>query len=173
MRNLINLKLVSFSFGLLCLAVSNFMHAFHTTATTHGASAEVAADQEFLSELTDDSVMLRKVRIQAEDYSMAVAKATHAANAETYRAYDSALSTQEQFYFRLLDRVRAQLAAVKKELVTERIRAEMAERELVELRTRIPTSASTPMLSGKPPLAPGTPIRRRTGSGGSGLSVLE
>ncbi|HLB94239.1 MAG TPA: hypothetical protein VJJ81_03240 [Candidatus Babeliales bacterium] len=171
MCNLINLKLVSFSFILLCLAISNFMHAFHTTI--HGVSAEVAADQAFLSELTDDSVMLRKVRIQAEDYSMAVAKATHAANAETYRAYESALNSQEQFYFRVLDRVRAELAAVKKQLVTERIRAEMAERELVELRTRIPTSASTPMLSGKPPLAPGTPIRRRTGSGGSGISVVE
>jgi uncharacterized membrane protein len=134
------------------------------------AVADRAADQEFLSELSANPEVLRAARIKVEGFSMAVATATIAANAETRRAYDSASTEQERFYFRQLDRVRAELAAIKIQLGSEKARAAAAERELaIELRARIPASASTSgtLVLGKPPLAPGTPVRSRTGSGSS------
>ncbi len=146
-------------------------------AAARADAVEVAADQEFLELVKSDPKYLQAVRIKFENYSMAITAATIAANAESYRAYDSALTDQERFYFIKLDRVRAELAAIRKQFDSERMRAEKAERELsverelaAELRAKIITSVSTSII-GRPPLPPGR-SRSRTSSSGSGSGAL-
>lgn len=193
MCSLINIKLISFSFILLLIMTGKIVNAAHgagcvsrfvsrgeaarradPAAAARADAIEAAADQEFLKSVTADPKYLRTARLKFEDYDMAIIAAVNAANAESYRTYDSSLIEQERFHFRRLEHVRAELATIKEQLAYEKTYVGTIECELVELRAKVPASGSSAstLALGKPPLPPSRG-RSRTSPSGSGLGVLE